>query len=39
MFERHNEKARRVIFFARNEASDFGSRNIEPEHMLIALLR
>jgi ATP-dependent Clp protease ATP-binding subunit ClpC len=39
MFERYNEKARRVIFFARSEASDFGSRYIEPEHMLLGLLR
>jgi hypothetical protein len=30
MFERYTEKARRVIFFARYEASQFGSPYIEP---------
>ncbi len=39
MFERYTEKARRVIFFARYEASQFGSPNIESEHMLMGLLR
>jgi ATP-dependent Clp protease ATP-binding subunit ClpA len=39
MFERYTEKARRVIFFARYEASKFGSHNIETEHLLLALLR
>src|SRR6516225_11837184 len=39
MFERYTEKARRVIFFARYEASQFGSPYIEPEHMLLGLLR
>ena len=32
MFERYTEKARRVIFFARYEASQFGSPYIETEH-------
>jgi hypothetical protein len=31
MFERYTEKARRVIFFARYEASKFGSRMIETD--------
>jgi len=31
MFERYTEKARRVIFFARYEASQFGSAYIETE--------
>ena len=39
MFERYTEKARRVIFFARYEASQFGSRAIETEHLLLGLLR
>src|SRR3569832_697927 len=39
MFERYTEKARRVIFFARYEASQFGSPYIEPEHLLHGLLR
>jgi hypothetical protein len=39
MFERYTEKARRVIFFARYEASAFGSPYIETEHMLLGLLR
>jgi ATP-dependent Clp protease ATP-binding subunit ClpC len=39
MFERYTEKARRVIFFARYEASQFGSPRIETEHMLLGLLR
>ncbi|MBI4445649.1 MAG: ATP-dependent Clp protease ATP-binding subunit [Acidobacteria bacterium] len=39
MFEKYTEKARRVIFFARYEASQFGSRYIETEHVLLGLLR
>lgn len=39
MFERFSEKARRVIFFARYEASQLGGRGIEPEHLLLGLLR
>jgi ATP-dependent Clp protease ATP-binding subunit ClpA len=39
MFERYTEKARRVIFFARYEASQFGSPFIETEHVLLGLLR
>ena len=39
MFERYTEKARRVIFFARYEASQFGASAIEPEHILLGLLR
>ena len=39
MFERYTEKARRVIFFARYEASQFGSPNIETEHLLLGLVR
>jgi hypothetical protein len=39
MFERYTEKARRVIFFARYEASNYGSHFIETEHLLLGLLR
>ncbi len=39
MFEKYTEKARRVIFFARFEASQFGSPYIETEHMLLGILR
>jgi ATP-dependent Clp protease ATP-binding subunit ClpC len=39
MFERYTEKARRIIFFARHEAAAAGSRIIEPEHLLLGLLR
>jgi len=39
MFERFTERARRVFFFARYEASQFGSDSIEPEHLLLAVLR
>ena len=39
MFERYTEKARRVIFFARYEASQYGSPYIETEHLLLGILR
>lgn len=39
MFERYTEKARRVIFFGRYEAAQFGSEYIETEHLLLGLLR
>jgi Clp amino terminal domain, pathogenicity island component len=39
MFERYTEKARRVIFFARYEASEFGSPYIESEFLLLGILR
>jgi hypothetical protein len=39
MFERYTEKARRVIFFARYECSQYGSPYIETEHLLLGLLR
>ena len=39
MFERYTEKARRVIFFARYEASQYGSSYIETEHLLLGLMR
>jgi ATP-dependent Clp protease ATP-binding subunit ClpC len=39
VFERYTEKARRVIFFARYEATQYGSPYIETEHLLLGLLR
>jgi ATP-dependent Clp protease ATP-binding subunit ClpC len=39
MFERYTEKARRAIFFARYEAGQHGSPYIEPEHLLLGMLR
>jgi ATP-dependent Clp protease ATP-binding subunit ClpA len=39
MLERYTEKARRVIFIARDQASQFGSPCIETEHLLLGLLR
>ena len=39
MFERYTEKARRAVFFARYEASRFGSPEIDSEHLLLGLLR
>jgi ATP-dependent Clp protease ATP-binding subunit ClpC len=37
MFERYTERARRVIFVARDEAARYDSRIIETEHFLLAL--
>jgi ATP-dependent Clp protease ATP-binding subunit ClpC len=39
MFERYTEKARRVVFFARYEASQYGSDCIETEHLLLGIMR
>jgi len=39
MFERFTERARRVIFFARYEASQYGSTTIEIEHLLLGALK
>ena len=39
LFERYTEQARRAIFFARYEASQFGTKAIESEHLLLGLLR
>lgn len=39
MFERYNEKARRVVFYARQFASELGGSMIEPEHILLAILQ
>jgi hypothetical protein len=39
VFERYTEKARRAIFFARYEASQYSRPQVEPEHLLLGLLR
>src|ERR1700682_2468805 len=39
MFERYTETARRSVFHARYEASQFGSGYIETEHLLLGILR
>jgi ATP-dependent Clp protease ATP-binding subunit ClpC len=39
MFESYTEKARRTLYFARSEASEFGSPCIETQHLLLGLLR
>ena len=39
MFEKFTEKARRVMFFARYEASQFGAESIQSGHLLLGLLR
>jgi len=39
MFERFNENARRAVFFARYEASQYGSSYIETEHLLLGVFR
>jgi ATP-dependent Clp protease ATP-binding subunit ClpC len=39
MFERYTERARRVLFFARYEATQLGSSSIETEHLLLGLIR
>lgn len=39
MFDKYTDKARLVIFFARYEVSQLGSNAIEPEHLLLGLLR
>jgi ATP-dependent Clp protease ATP-binding subunit ClpC len=39
MFQRFTEKARRVIFFARHEASRYGGPYPETEHFLLGWFR
>jgi uncharacterized protein (TIGR03435 family) len=38
MFDRFSARAARVLFHARSEAGQLGSRVIEPEHMLLGVL-
>jgi hypothetical protein len=39
MFQRYTEEARRVLFFARYEASQEGSISMETQHLLLGLIR
>jgi uncharacterized protein (TIGR03435 family) len=39
MFERFTDQARRVLFFAREEASQLGSTRIDTEHLLLGIIR
>src|SRR6266478_5768507 len=39
MFERYTEDAKRMIFYGRYEASQYGSPFIETEHLLLAAQR
>ena len=39
MFDRCNESARRTLFFARDEAFRLRSQAMEPEHLLLGLVR
>ena len=39
MFERYTESARRALFFARYEVSEFGGTSIESEHLLLGVSR
>jgi ATP-dependent Clp protease ATP-binding subunit ClpC len=39
MFERYTEAARRTLFFARYEVSEMGALALEPEHVLLGVLR
>ena len=39
MFERYTESARRVLFFARYEATQVGGTAFETEHLLLGLVR
>jgi ATP-dependent Clp protease ATP-binding subunit ClpC len=39
MFERFTERARRVLFFARYEATRIGGDAIDTEHLLLGLVR
>ena len=39
MFERFTETAKRTLFFARHETTELGGMAIDPEHILLGLLR
>src|SRR5690348_319120 len=39
MFDKFTEEVRRAVFFARYEASQFGNREITPEHLLLGIMR
>ena len=39
MFEKFTEKAKRILFLARYEASQQGAKTIGSEHLLLGLLK
>lgn len=39
MFERYSESARRALFFARYAVTQFGGDTIEPEHVVLGVLK
>jgi ATP-dependent Clp protease ATP-binding subunit ClpC len=39
MFENYTDEARRVIFWARHQVSELGSKSIDTGHLLLGLLR
>jgi ATP-dependent Clp protease ATP-binding subunit ClpC len=39
MFERYSEEARRTLFFARYAVAEHGGTQLEPEHLLLGVLR
>ena len=39
MFERYSESARRALFFARYALTELGGPAIEPEHIVLGVLR
>jgi ATP-dependent Clp protease ATP-binding subunit ClpC len=39
MFERYTQKARRVVYFARESAKAYGSLYIATEHLLLGLIK
>lgn len=39
MFDRYTEKSRRVVFFGRFAASEYGAVQIEAEHLLLGLVQ
>jgi ATP-dependent Clp protease ATP-binding subunit ClpC len=39
MFERYSEEAKRTLFFARYAVAEHGGTQLEPEHLLLGVLR
>jgi ATP-dependent Clp protease ATP-binding subunit ClpC len=39
MFDHYDEAARRVIYYALHIANHYGAKSIEPEHILLGLLK
>jgi ATP-dependent Clp protease ATP-binding subunit ClpC len=38
LVQRMSERARRALFFARHEVSEYGSATVEPEHLLLGVV-